>query len=42
MVDVYLIPAKLLHTTITTYVVYNMHTFTIFALILSTPNFVVH
>jgi hypothetical protein len=42
MVEVNLIPAKLFHITITTDLHYNMHTFTIFVLILNTLDFGVH
>jgi hypothetical protein len=42
MVDVDLIPTELLHSIVTTYLHYNMHTFTIFALILNTPDSLVH
>jgi hypothetical protein len=42
MVEVNLIPAKLFHTIITIDLHYNMHTFTIFALIINTPNSIVH
>jgi hypothetical protein len=42
MVEMNLIPAKLFHTTVTTYLHYNMHTSIIYALILNTPDLVVH
>jgi hypothetical protein len=42
MLDVDLIPAEPLHIIVTTYLHYNMHTFTIFALILNTHDSIVH
>ncbi len=42
MVQMDLILAKLFHTTITTNLHYNMHTFRFFALILNTLDYVVH
>jgi hypothetical protein len=42
MVKMDLIHVKLLHTNITTYSHINMHTLTIYALILNTPNSSVH
>jgi hypothetical protein len=42
MVNVDLITTKLLHIIVTTYLHYNMHTFTIHALILNTLDYAVH
>jgi hypothetical protein len=42
MVEVNLIPIKLFHSIVITNLHYNMHTFTIFVLILNTFDFVVH
>jgi hypothetical protein len=42
LVEVDLINVELFHTTVITYLHYNMHTFTIFVLILNTLDFVVH
>jgi hypothetical protein len=42
VVKVDLIHAKLLHTNVTTNLHFNMHTFTIFALILNTHDYVAH
>jgi hypothetical protein len=42
LVEVNLIVAKLFHTTITTDLHYNMHTFIIFAVILIKFDFVIH
>jgi hypothetical protein len=42
MVEMNLIPAKLFHTIVTIDLHYNMHTFTISALILNTHNSTIH
>ncbi len=42
VVEVNLILVKLFHPTVTTYLYFNMHTFTISDLILNTFNFAIH